>query len=189
MKINLKEKKVRLAIAGIVVATVIVINVLYSKVNTAQNDYSSIESVQYNIKNNILDSKTELLSLQNNMMKLNEDKAKTIKIDAIIADLELNNYKDESKLNANLAQLDLLNEEIDKMIDIYNNDENMKKNMNISNEIMNIEGLDNLVHGIMEEHNEIYTKSFNKGIKKFPVNIVANKKGWVEINKFSSIDE
>lgn len=188
MKINIKDKKVILSIAGVFLAGVIVANILYSKINTAQNEFVSIQSVLYNIKDNTLDRKKELLLLQESMMKLNEDKEKSIKIDQIIAAIENNDYKVASKINDNIVKLDELNEEIDKMIDMYNNNENMKKDMTIANAMVDIEGLDNNIEGIMEEHNNEYTEKFNKVIKKFPVNIVAKKKGWYDIDKFSSIN-
>ncbi|MGL5316037.1 MAG: hypothetical protein ACRC92_22465, partial [Peptostreptococcaceae bacterium] len=158
------------------------------KIDIAKNDYVSIQYVIYNIKNNILEMKEELLSLQQDMIKLNGDKAKTIKIDEIITAIEGIDYRDERKLNANIAQLDILNEEIDKMIDIYNNDENMKNDIIMSNAIMDIEALDSLIDDIMERHNDEYTESFNNVIKKFPANVVAKVKDWTEIDKFSSIN-
>lgn len=187
MKVNLKDKKVILGIAGVVVVVGIVSSALYSKVNTAQNDYVKIQSTLQNIKREALGRKTELLSLQENIMKLNEDKNTSIQIDEILSAIDKEDYRSESKINDNIAQLDTLNEEIDKMISIYNNSETMKKDMVITNAMMDIEGLESFIEGLMEEYNDEHLASFNKLVEKFPVSVVAKNKGWTKINEFSSI--
>ncbi|MEG0578220.1 MAG: LemA family protein, partial [Bacilli bacterium] len=130
--------------------------------------------------------KQALLSVQDEVMKLNREKENTIQIDKIIEKMEKEDYTDESKLNDYVKQIDRLNESIDNMIDIYNED--IKKDVGMTEAMMDIEGLNNLIDSEMETYNKEFVPTFNMQIKKFPVNIVAKIKGWFELDKFSSID-
>ena len=188
MNINTKNKKIIASIVGIVAGVTLVSSLLYSKINTAENENAQIYSVLLNIRTRTIETKQTLRDLQVNMMKLNQDKDKIIQIDKIIEDMERSDYTDESKINDNIKQLDRLNEEIDSMIAIYNADENMKKDMTISNTMLEIEGLNGLIDNLMHEYNTEYAPNFNKLIEKFPVNVVAKSKGWFEVDKFSSVE-
>ncbi|MGL5754956.1 MAG: LemA family protein [Paraclostridium sp.] len=175
-------KKNRMIIASIVglIGIGIIGTLLYGPINKADNEYVSVSSVIYNIKDNTIMDKEALLRVQ--------DKENTIQVDKIIEKMEKEDYTDESKLNDYVKQIDMLNVEIDNMIDIYNKDEDMKKDVGITQAMMDIEGLNNLIDSLMDEYNTVFAPSFNMQIKKFPVNIVAKSKGWFEVDKFSSID-
>lgn len=187
MKIDIKNKKTLGIIVGTVVGAVVLINVLYTPINVAQNDFVEIECTPYNIERAIMDNKNVLLNLQDKMMKLNENKEKSIQIDKMISDLDHLNLKDENKRKENLEHLDLLNEEIDKMIEMYNENENMKKDVEISNNIVELESLNAFVDEMMENHN-MYVTKFKKVVAKFPVSLVAEKKGWTKVYNFSSVE-
>ena len=182
-----KNRKIIASIVG-VVGIGIIGTLLYVPVNEAENEYVSVASAIYNIKDNTIMYKSELLSVQDKVMKLNREKENTIQIDKIIEKMEKEDYTDESKLNDYVKQIDRLNESIDNMIDIYNEDEGIKKDVGITEAMMDIEGLNNLIDSEMETYNKEFVPTFNMHIKKFPVNIVAKIKGWFELDKFSSID-
>lgn len=184
---KIKDKKVMLLVAGVVLVGGIVLNSLYSKINTTQNNYSSMQSILFNIKDNLLQQKDELLSLQEDIVKLNKVKGESIKIDSAIESIEKEDYSDNTKLNKNIAQLDILNKEIDNIIDIYNNDESMKKDMPISNSIIEIEVLNNFIDTLMQEYNNEYVENFNASLNQFPVNLVVKSEGWFKLDKFSSV--
>lgn len=185
--INMKNKKI-LAIIGVVVVGVgLGINMMYSKINEAQNDFVEIESTPYNIERAIINDKKVLLTLQDKMMKLNENKEKSIQIDKMISDLENMNLKDESKRKENIEHLDMINEEIDTILSMYNESDAMKKDVEISNNIIELESLDSFIDDLMENHN-IYLTKFNNIVGKFPVSMVAEKKGWNNVYKFSSVE-
>lgn len=183
-----KNKKAIASIVGILAGIGVIGGILYTPVNNAENEYVLIESSIEGIKNNALESKQELLDMQNIMVKFNKDNENTINIDKAIEEIEKDDYSDSSKLNEYVKKLDSFNKEIDNMIDIYNKDENMKKDIKITQSMMDIEGTNNLTDSIMNEYNKEHAPKFNSDIKKFPINIIAKIKGWFEVDKFSSID-
>lgn len=187
MKIDKKNKKILAIVGAVVVGVGLGISLLYSQINTAENEYIGIDSVIYNLQYNIKERKQVLLELQDKMLKLNDDKEKTIQIDSLIADLELINLRDESKRKEQIAHIDSVNEEIDNILHMYNTNENMKKDIGISNNIAELEVLNNYIDTEMEEYNKNIVK-FNKTIKKFPVTLIAEKNGWNNITEFSSIN-
>lgn len=97
------------------------------------------------------------------------------------------NDLDNSKINGNIKILDKFNKELDKMIYIYDNNENMKNDLVLTTSMEEVKCLNQFVDSLMEEYNKIYSVDFNKSIKKIPVNMVVKSKGWYTVDKFTSI--
>lgn len=184
----MKNKKVIASIVGILVGIGVIGSVSYGPVNNAENEYILIKSSIEGIKNNALESKQELLDMQNTMVNFNKNNKNTLNIDKAITEIEKDDYSDSSKLNDYVKNLDSFNKELDTMIDIYNNDEKMKNDIKITQSIVDIEGTNNLTDSIMNEYNTVQAPKFNSLLKKFPVNLVAKLKGWYQVDTFSSVN-
>lgn len=187
MKINIKDKKVVASIVGIITGIVIISNLIYLPINGAENKHVDVASTIINLKSSIKNNKEILLEANNNMKKINSDKEISTDIEAIINQVGSLNDLDNSKINDNIKILDTFNKELDKMVSIYDNDDNMKKDLVLTNNMEEVKAVNKFIDILMKDYNSIYSVEFNNSIKKIPVNIVAKSKGWYTVDKFSSI--
>lgn len=187
MKINIKDKKVIASIVGGIAGIAIISNLIYSPINKAENKHVSVTSTIRSIKSNIKDNASTILGVNNNMKKINSDKEISTDIEKMINQVGSLNDLDNSKINGNIKILDKFNKELDKMIYIYDNNENMKNDLVLTTSMEEVKCLNQFVDSLMEEYNKIYSVDFNKSIKKIPVNMVVKSKGWYTVDKFTSI--
>ena len=186
MKIDMKNKKVRTSIIGAVVVVLGSV-MIHGQINKTQNNFVSAGSAIMNLKANVQRHKMVLLEANDSINRISLDKSSSVKIEEILKEVENMNDMDSTKINENVEILDKFNEELDAMINIYENDADMKKDILMVDKMGEIDSLNNLIDEIMIQFNESDSTSFNKNIKKFPTSIVAKLKGWYNIESFKSI--
>lgn len=186
MKINSKQKKI---IIGAMIVIGLVGVFISSQENNVRNAHTRVMSAPLSIQNNIMEQKALLSEVVASIKKSGLEEAKFIQLEEIVKQIESIDYRDDEKINKNIEQIDKFNKELDKIIDIYNNDENLKKDIILLSKMEELAGLNNLIDGTMDTFNKEEVKEYNESIKKFPSSIIAKVKGLNTINKFTSINQ
>ncbi|WP_373599016.1 hypothetical protein [Paraclostridium bifermentans] len=196
MKIN---KKIALGIiTGVMTISIGIFGVVqYGKINILQNTEVTISSGVYNLKNEMKEINDILIENKGDIEKYNGTKSvvndilengeKIILLDN--KDLKGNetlhpeNCKDINKQTEIISKF---NESVDKLIDIYNKNDEMKSDKNIYEDMETIIATNNSNDDYIDGLNDVDIKLFNEGIEKFPANMVKGNNGWEKVNNIGN---
>lgn len=196
MKIN---KKIALGIiAGVMTVSIWIFGaVQYGKINTLQNTEVTISSGVYNLKNQMKEIKDILIENKGDIEKYNGTKPVVTDIlengEKIIL-LDNKNLKGNETLhpenckdiNKQTEIISKFNDSVDKLIDIYNKNDEMKSDKNIYEDMETIMAINNNNDDYIDGLNGVDIKLFNEGIEKFPANIVKDNNGWEKVNNIGN---
>lgn len=186
---NLRDKKTKKYIIGATIVAVIAIGVFTSaQIDLARNAQVSVTSTLNNIQRSILDKKKLLIEIESDLKKSELEEAKFLQINSKINKIEEVNCFDDSKINENVAILDNFNNELDKIMSLYNEDSSVDEDILLTNKREEAKLLNNFIDEMMFEYNQEYLPEFNKRIGTFPASIYANTQDWEKVNQFKSID-
>lgn len=186
MKISSKNKKI---IIGITVAVGLLTFCISGLDNAARNAEVEAKSTPLNIQNAILQDEKILVEINDNISKSNLEEAKIIDMKGILKTIKDTDYVKDTDVNNHIKQLDDFNRKLDKMIDVYYKDENLNKDIVFTDKVDQILGLNSFIDDQMYRFNTQSLDKFNNSIKKFPINLTTKSRGWVELNKFTSINQ
>ncbi len=181
MKINLKDNK----IISIIVVLIILGGIFlgYEKITNLENKYVNLSSREKHIKDCIIERNKLILKSKEDILKYEDTKDSVKKISDDSKKLQsLDMFsKDANEINKKIDIYENANKNVEKLMNIYNNNLDMKKDKNISEIIESIIEKDLYIDDIIEVFNTVEKEDFNKAIESFPINIIAKNKGWESI--------
>lgn len=179
--INKKRKTKKIAIlGGIIVVVGIASTMMYGNINKVQNEFVSVSGTVSNLKSNMIDRNKLILSVKDEIKKYD---AANILLEQI--ELENNNLNKLSKpgsenyypqntqeINENFEVLKGVEKSVDKLIEVYNSNEDMKKNKLLADAFEEVMSYDSTIEYIVESYNIEYKDKFNECINKLPINMM-----------------
>lgn len=184
MKINNKFK-----IAGVAIIVVgLGLTMGYGQINKTDNAYMELDGqvgaiqTQMKYRNELIDSlkgDAQKYDLAKKALELVEKEAKQLKnLDDFSENVEV--------LNEKVITLENVNKSVDKLIEAYDNDSNMKKDEELTKKINELIEVDYSIDDDIKRFNTTYRDKFNESIKKFPANVVADKMKWKSVKKLEN---
>ncbi|EQK44078.1 hypothetical protein C672_0606 [[Clostridium] bifermentans ATCC 638] len=192
MRLNFKNKKVQLII-GVGVAIFIAGNLMWGKINNNLNDMVDAGSFIIGMHDINKDRKSLIMEAEKNMT---EYKNLQIQTQAIIEELneieklerkELDKdgskYEDANLVNKTITIYNQLDQNIENLISLYETDEYAKKDRSLAISMDSIIENEYSIDKQSKDFNKIYRVKYNNAINSFPIKLIAEKKGWVNINE------
>ncbi|UOW69497.1 hypothetical protein [Paraclostridium bifermentans] len=192
MRLNFKNKKVQLII-GVGVAIFIEGNLMWGKINNNLNDMVDAGSFIIGMHDINKDRKSLIMEAEKNMT---EYKNLQIQTQAIIEELneieklerkELDKdgskYEDANLVNKTITIYNQLDQNIENLISLYETDEDAKKDRSLAISMDSIIENEYSVDKQSKDFNKTYRVKYNNAINSFPIKLIAEKKGWVNINE------
>lgn len=192
MKLNLKNKKVLITL-GVGLAIFISGNFLWKEINTNLNNMVNASSFIINMSYINNDRKT-LLEKNVNDLKNKELQDEANKIISDLNSVSKFESKELSKdgkiydktkiINKTIDVYNDLNKDIDDFILTYEKNESLKDDKQISNYMEKIKENEYYIDKQISDFNKKYRVQYNKAVNSFPIKLIANLKGWSNINEF-----
>lgn len=195
MKINFKNKKVQIII-GIGVAVFIAGNVMWGKINTNLNNMVNARSFIIGMHDINKDRKSLISEATKNMSNHKDlqrqaqnliDEMNTIeKLERKELDKVGSKYEDANLLNKAIKIYNQLDQDIENLILSYENNEDAKKDKPIAMSMDSIIESEYSIDKQTKDFNEVYRVDYNNAVNSFPIKLIAEKKGWVNINELKT---
>ena len=192
MKLNLKNKKVQLII-GVGVAIFIAGNLMWGKINNNLNDMVDAGSfiigmhdINKDRKSLIMEAEknmTEYKNLQTQTQALIEELNEIEKLERKELDKDGSKYEDANLVNKTITIYNQLDQNIENLISLYETDEDAKKDRSLAISMDSIIENEYSIDKQSKDFNKIYRVKYNNAINSFPIKLIAEKKGWVDINE------
>ena len=192
MKINLKNKKIQLII-GLVVFIFIAGNIMWWKINTNLNNMVDTGSFIIGMHDINKERKSLISEAEKNMYSHKElqkqaqyilDELNTIeKLESKELDKVGSKYEDANLVNKTIKIYNQLDQDIENLISSYENNEVAKNDKSLVISMDSIIESEYSIDKMVKEFNEVYRVKYNNAINSFPIKLIAEKKGWVNINQ------
>lgn len=192
MKINLKNKKIQLII-GLVVFIFIAGNIMWGKINTNLNNMVDASSFIIGMHDINKERKSLISEAEKNMYSHKElqkqahyllDELNTIeKLESKELDKVGSKYEDANLVNKTIKIYNQLDQDIENLISSYENNEVAKNDKSLVISMDSIIESEYSIDKMVKEFNEVYRVKYNDAINSFPIKLIAEKKGWVNINE------
>lgn len=192
MKLNLKNKKVQMII-GLGVAIFISCTVIWGKINTNLNNMEDsgsfiigMHDINKDRKSLIMEAEknmTEYKNLQIQTQALIEELNEIEKLERKELDKDGSKYEDANLVNKTITIYNQLDQNIENLISLYETDEDAKKDRSLAISMDSIIENEYSIDKQSKDFNKIYRVKYNNAINSFPIKLIAEKKGWVNINE------
>lgn len=195
MKINFKNKKVQMIIGG-GVAIFIAGTVMWGKINTNLNNMVDAGSFIIGMHDINKDRKSIISEAEKNMSnhKDLQNQAQEIinELNAIekLERKELDKvgikYEDANLVNKTIDVYNKLDTNIDTFVLSYEENKDAQKDKSLAKSMDSIIENEYSIDKMVKEFNEVYRVDYNNAVNSFPIKLIAEKKGWVNINELKS---
>lgn len=195
MKIDFKNKKVQMII-GLGVAVFIAGTVIWGKINTNLNnmvDTGSFIIGMHDInkdRKNLISEAEKTMSnhkdLQSQAQDLIDDLNAIEKLERKELDKVGSKYEDATLVNKTIDVYNKLDTNIDTFVLSYEENKDAQKDKPISRSMDSIIENEYSIDKMVKEFNEVYRVNYNNAVNSFPIKLIAEKKGWVNIKELKS---
>ena len=195
MKIDFKNKKVQMII-GLGVAVFIAGTVIWGKINTNLNnmvDTGSFIIGMHDInkdRKNLISEAEKTMSnhkdLQSQAQDLIDDLNAIEKLERKELDKVGSKYEDATLVNKTIDVYNKLDTNIDTFVLSYEENKDAQKDKSISRSMDSIIENEYSIDKMVKEFNEVYRVKYNNAVNSFPIKLIADKKGWVNINELKT---
>lgn len=195
MKIDFKNKKVQMII-GLGVAVFIAGTVIWGKINTNLNnmvDTGSFIIGMHDInkdRKNLISEAEKTMSnhkdLQSQAQDLIDDLNAIEKLERKELDKVGSKYEDATLVNKTIDVYNKLDTNIDTFVLSYEENKDAQKDKSISRSMDSIIENEYSIDKMVKEFNEVYRVNYNNAVNSFPIKLIAEKKGWVNINELKA---
>ena len=195
MKIDFKNKKVQMII-GLGVAVFIAGTVIWGKINTNLNnmvDTGSFIIGMHDInkdRKNLISEAEKTMSnhkdLQSQAQVLIDDLNAIEKLERKELDKVGSKYEDATLVNKTIDVYNKLDTNIDTFVLSYEENKDAQKDKSISRSMDSIIENEYSIDKMVKEFNEVYRVKYNNAVNSFPIKLIAEKKGWVNINELKT---
>ncbi|WP_394861840.1 hypothetical protein [Paraclostridium bifermentans] len=195
MKIDFKNKKVQMII-GLGVAVFIAGTVIWGKINTNLNnmvDTGSFIIGMHDInkdRKNLISEAEKTMSnhkdLQSQAQVLIDDLNAIEKLERKELDKVGSKYEDATLVNKTIDVYNKLDTNIDTFVLSYEENKDAQKDKSISRSMDSIIENEYSIDKMVKEFNEVYRVKYNNAVNSFPIKLIAEKKGWVNIKELKS---
>ncbi|MEN2259646.1 hypothetical protein AAIB48_19770 (plasmid) [Paraclostridium benzoelyticum] len=195
MKIDFKNKKVQMII-GLGVAVLIAGTVIWGKINTNLNNMVDTGSFIIGMHDINKDRKSLISEAEKNMsnhkdlqsqaQELIDDLNAIEKLERKELDKVGSKYEDATLVNKTIDVYNKLDTNIDTFVLSYEENKDAQKDKSISRSMDSIIENEYSIDKMVKEFNEVYRVKYNNAVNSFPIKLIAEKKGWVNINELKS---
>lgn len=195
MKIDFKSKKVQIII-GLGVAVFIAGTVIWEKTNTNLNnmvDTGSFIIGMHDInkdRKSLISEAEKTMSnhkdLQSQAQVLIDDLNAIEKLERKELDKVGSKYEDATLVNKTIDVYNKLDTNIDTFVLSYEENKDAQKDKSISRSMDSIIENEYSIDKMVKEFNEVYRVKYNNAVNSFPIKLIAEKKGWVNIKELKS---
>lgn len=192
MKLNFKNKKVQLII-GLGVAIFISCTVIWGKINTNLNNMVDsgsfiigMHDINKDRKSLIMEAEknmTEYKNLQIQTQALIEELNEIEKLERKELDKDGSKYEDANLVNKTIDVYNKLDTNIDTLVLSYEENKDAQKDKSLAKSMDSIIENEYSIDKMVKEFNEVYRVDYNNAVNSFPIKLIAEKKGWVNINE------
>lgn len=195
MKIDLKNKKVQLII-GLGIAMFIGANITWTKINTNLNNMVYVSSFMIGM-HDINKERKNLISEAEKHMSNNKDSQEQAqelinelhaieKLERKELDKVESKYEDANLVNKTIDVYNKLDTNIDTFVLSYEENKDAQKDKSLARSMNSIIENEYSIDKIVKEFNEVYRVKYNNAVNSFPIKLIAEKKGWVNINELKT---
>lgn len=195
MKIDFKNKKVQLII-GLGIAMFIGANITWAKINTNLNNMVYVSSFMIGM-HDINKERKNLISEAEKHMSNNKDSQEQAqelinelhaieKLERKELDKVESKYEDANLVNKTIDVYNKLDTNIDTFVLSYEENKDAQKDKSISRSMDSIIENEYSIDKMVKEFNEVYRVKYNNAVNSFPIKLISEKKGWVNINELKS---
>ncbi|OSB09069.1 hypothetical protein B2H97_12180 [Paraclostridium bifermentans] len=191
MKIDFKNKKVQLII-GLGIAMFIGANITWTKINTNLNNMVYVSSFMIGM-HDINKERKNLISEAEKHMFNNKDSQELInelhaieKLERKELDKVESKYEDANLVNKTIDVYNKLDTNIDTFVLSYEENKDAQKDKSLARSMDSIIENEYSIDKMVKEFNEVYRVKYNNAVNSFPIKLIAEKKGWVNINELEN---
>lgn len=195
MKIDFKNKKVQLII-GLGIAMFIGANITWTKINTNLNNMVYVSSFMIGM-HDINKERKNLISEAEKHMSNNKDSQEQAqelinelhaieKLERKELDKVESKYEDANLVNKTIDVYNKLDTNIDTFVLSYEENKDAQKDKSLAMSMDSIIANEYSIDKMVKEFNEVYRVKYNNAVNSFPIKLIAEKKGWVNINELKS---
>ena len=195
MKIDFKNKKVQLII-GLGIAMFIGANITWTKINTNLNNMVYVSSFMIGM-HDINKERKNLISEVEKHMSNNKDSQEQAqelinelhaieKLERKELDKVESKYEDANLVNKTIDVYNKLDTNIDTFVLSYEENKDAQKDKSLAMSMDSIIENEYSIDKMVKEFNEVYRVKYNNAVNSFPIKLIADKKGWVNINELKS---
>lgn len=195
MKIDLKNKKVQLII-GLGIAMFIGANITWTKINTNLNNMVYVSSFMIGM-HDINKERKNLISEVEKHMSNNKDSQEQAqelinelhaieKLERKELDKVESKYEDANLVNKTIDVYNKLDTNIDTFVLSYEENKDAQKDKSLARSMNSIIENEYSIDKMVKEFNEVYRVNYNNAVNSFPIKLIAEKKGWVNIKELKS---
>lgn len=195
MKIDFKNKKVQLII-GLGIAMFIGANITWTKINTNLNNMVYVSSFMIGM-HDINKERKNLISEVEKHMSNNKDSQEQAqelinelhaieKLERKELDKVESKYEDANLVNKTIDVYNKLDTNIDTFVLSYEENKDAQKDKSLARSMDSIIENEYSIDKMVKEFNEVYRVKYNNAVNSFPIKLIADKKGWVNINELKS---
>ncbi|WP_283595107.1 hypothetical protein [Paraclostridium bifermentans] len=192
MKIDFKNKKVQLII-GLGIAMFIGDNITWTKINTNLNNMVYVSSFMIGM-HDINKERKNLISEAEKHMSNNKDSQEQAqelinelhaieKLERKELDKVESKYEDANLVNKTIDVYNKLDTNIDTFVLSYEENKDAQKDKSLARSMDSIIENEYSIDKMVKEFNEVYRVKYNNAVNSFPIKLIAEKKGWVNINE------
>jgi len=195
MKIDFKNKKVQLII-GLGIAMFIGANITWTKINTNLNNMVYVSSFMIGM-HDINKERKNLISEAEKHMSNNKDSQEQAqelinelhaieKLERKELDKVESKYEDANLVNKTIDVYNKLDTNIDTFVLSYEENKDAQKDTSLARSMDSIIENEYSIDKMVKEFNEVYRVKYNNAVNSFPIKLIADKKGWVNINELKT---
>lgn len=195
MKIDFKNKKVQLII-GLGIAMFIGANITWAKINTNLNNMVYVSSFMIGM-HDINKERKNLISEAEKHMSNNKDSQEQAqelinelhaieKLERKELDKVESKYEDANLVNKTIDVYNKLDTNIDTFVLSYEENKDAQKDKSLARSMDSIIENEYSIDKMVKEFNEVYRVKYNNAVNSFPIKLISEKKGWVNINELKS---
>lgn len=195
MKIDFKNKKVQLII-GLGIAMFIGANITWTKINTNLNNMVYVSSFMIGM-HDINKERKNLISEAEKHMSNNKDSQEQAqelinelhaieKLERKELDKVESKYEDANLVNKTIDVYNKLDTNIDTFVLSYEENKDAQKDKSLARSIDSIIENEYSIDKMVKEFNEVYRVKYNNAVNSFPIKLIAEKKGLVNINELKT---
>ena len=195
MKIDFKNKKVQLII-GLGIAMFIGANITWTKINTNLNNMVYVSSFMIGM-HDINKERKSLISEAEKHMSNNKDSQEQAqelinelhaieKLERKELDKVESKYEDANLVNKTIDVYNKLDTNIDTFVLSYEENKDAQKDKSLARSMDSIIENEYSIDKMVKEFNEVYRVKYNNAVNSFPIKLIAEKKGLVNINELKS---
>lgn len=195
MKIDFKNKKVQLII-GLGIAMFIGANITWTKINTNLNNMVYVSSFMIGM-HDINKERKNLISEAEKHMSNNKDSQEQAqelinelhaieKLERKELDKVESKYEDANLVNKTIDVYNKLDTNIDTFVLSYEENKDAQKDKSLARSMDSIIENEYSIDKMVKEFNEVYRVKYNNAVNSFPIKLIAEKKGWVNINELEN---